>query len=280
MLWRDGKIRSALTVTVPGIAVSDGELNIRFEAQRMQPILSGLVVRKPGASDRGELAWSDEFDTDGAPDPANWTYEHGFVRNRELQWYQRENAFLEDGLLVIEGRRERRRNPNYDASSGDWRLHRKRAGYTSSLVTTRGLHSWFYGRFEVRARISTDEGLWPAIWFLGVEGHWPGNGEIDLMEYYAGDILANFAWGRPARSGGKPVWDAVRTPLESLGDGWQDEFHVWRMDWSESSIELYVDDRSDNLYYLADVVSHGSFIFKVSGAPATFMASPRPYWSR
>ncbi len=63
------------------------------------------------------------------------------------------------------------------------------------------------------------------------------------MEYYAGDILANFAWGRPARSGGKPVWDAVRTPLESFGDDWQDEFHVWRMDWSESSIELYVDDR-------------------------------------
>ena len=63
------------------------------------------------------------------------------------------------------------------------------------------------------------------------------------MEYYAGDVLANFAWGRPARSGGTPVWDAVRTPLESFGDDWQDDFHIWRMDWSESSIELYVDDR-------------------------------------
>lgn len=190
-----------------------------------------------------ELVWADEFNEGVEPDPANWTYEHGFVRNEELQWYQRDNAFVEDGLLVIEGRRERRKNPDYNASSRNWRLNRIRAEYTSSLVTTRGLHSWLYGRFEIRARIRTDDGLWPAIWFLGVDGHWPGNGEIDLMEYYAGDILANFAWGRPARTGGKPVWEAVRTPLESFGDDWQDEFHVWRMDWSESSIELYLDDR-------------------------------------
>ena len=190
-----------------------------------------------------ELVWADEFNEDGKPDPSDWTYEHGFVRNEELQWYQRGNAFVEDGLLVIEGRRERRSNPNYDASSGDWRLNRKHAEYTSSLLSTRGRHSWLYGRFEVRARIRAEAGLWPAIWFLGVDGHWPGNGEIDLMEYYAGDILANFAWGRPARSGGKPVWDATRTPVESFGDDWQDDFHVWRMDWSESVIELYVDDR-------------------------------------
>lgn len=196
-----------------------------------------------GDNDAYELVWADEFDEGSEPNPADWTYEHGFVRNRELQWYQSENAFIENGLLVIEGRRERRRNSNFDAASDDWRLNRKFAEYTSSLVTTRGRHSWLYGRFEVRARIRTEAGLWPAIWFLGQEGHWPGNGEIDLMEYYAGDILANFAWGRPARSGGKPVWDATRTPVDSFGDDWQNEFHIWRMDWSESSIELYVDDQ-------------------------------------
>ena len=195
------------------------------------------------AGDDYVLVWADEFNDGIEPDPASWTFERGFVRNEELQWYQRDNAFIDNGLLVIEGRRERRKNPDYDASSRNWRLNRKRAEYTSSLVTTRGLRSWLYGRFEVRARIRTDAGLWPAIWFLGVDGDWPGNGEIDLMEYYAGDVLANFAWGRPARSGGKPVWDAVRTPLESFGDDWQDDFHIWRMDWSESSIELYVDDR-------------------------------------
>lgn len=207
-------------------------------------VLAGWLSAAPaGDPDGYELVWADEFDTDGQPDPANWTYERGFVRNHEQQWYQEENAFIENGLLVIEGRRERRRNPAYDRSSNDWRQNRKFAEYSSALVTTRGLHSWQYGRFEVRARLKTDAGLWPAIWFLGVDGHWPANGEIDLMEYYAGDILANFAWGRPARSGGRPIWDATRTPVDSFGDDWQEEFHVWRMDWSESSIELFVDDR-------------------------------------
>ena len=58
-----------------------------------------------------KLVWSDEFDRDGPPDPANWTYERGFVRNQELQWYQPDNARVENGLLIIEARRERKPNP-------------------------------------------------------------------------------------------------------------------------------------------------------------------------
>lgn len=56
--------------------------------------------------DAWKLVWSDEFDKDGRPDPTKWTYETGFVRNEELQWYQPENAWCEKGLLIIEGRRE------------------------------------------------------------------------------------------------------------------------------------------------------------------------------
>ena len=47
------------------------------------------------------LVWHDEFDQDGLPS-ADWDYEQGFVRNNELQWYQRDNAFVKDGALVIE----------------------------------------------------------------------------------------------------------------------------------------------------------------------------------
>ena len=45
-----------------------------------------------------ELVWADEFNKHGTPDPNRWTYERGFVRNEELQWYQPENARCEDGL--------------------------------------------------------------------------------------------------------------------------------------------------------------------------------------
>lgn len=47
------------------------------------------------------LVWQDEFDRDGAPNPEFWSYEEGFVRNNEWQWYQPQNAHVHDGLLVI-----------------------------------------------------------------------------------------------------------------------------------------------------------------------------------
>ena len=78
---------------------------------------------------RYKLVWSDEFDQDGKPDPTKWTYETGFVRNQELQWYQPDNARCENGLLIIEARRERRKNPNYVAESDDWTKNREYAEY-------------------------------------------------------------------------------------------------------------------------------------------------------
>ena len=71
-----------------------------------------LAFTSPVLSDEWKLAWHDEFDHDGKPDAANWDYEHGFIRNNELQYYQPENAVCKDGLLVIEARREHKPNPD------------------------------------------------------------------------------------------------------------------------------------------------------------------------
>lgn len=199
---------------------------------------SGADEGRPAAS--WKLVWADEFDTAGAPDLRNWTYERGFVRNEELQWYQPENARCEAGLLVIEARRERKPNPGYDPAAGDWRRQREYAEYTSSSLTTKGLHSWRYGRFEMRGRIDTRPGLWPAFWTLGDEGRWPANGEIDIMEYYRGLLLANVAWATNVQF--RPKRDTVSKPIREFGDpDWSKKFHVWRMDWDEREIRLYVD---------------------------------------
>src|SRR5712691_3833145 len=66
-----------------------------------------------------KLVGADEFDNDGPPDPRNWTYETGFGRAKEYQLYQPDNARCQDGLLVIEGRSERKPNPNYEPNSKD-----------------------------------------------------------------------------------------------------------------------------------------------------------------
>ncbi|MGJ8651755.1 MAG: glycoside hydrolase family 16 protein [Opitutaceae bacterium] len=201
------------------------------------------------------LVWSDEFEVDGRPNPEHWNFEHGFVRNEEAQWYQPENAFCEDGMLVIEARRERLPNPNYKSSARDWKQKRSHAEYTSASLRTKGLHAWLYGRFEVRAKITAAEGLWPAIWFLGVEGRWPSCGEIDLMEYYDDSILANACWS--SGQGRKPIWDTVKKPLSQLGENWDDRFHVWRMDWDAESIRLYVDNVLLNTIELSKAINLG-----------------------
>ena len=86
---------------------------------------SGALTSPPVTYPGFTLVWSDEFNRDGTPDKANWTYELGFVRNRELQWYTSENAKIAGGLLVIEGRRERVPNPQFDSSSSDWKRNRQ-----------------------------------------------------------------------------------------------------------------------------------------------------------
>src|SRR5665647_1700471 len=72
-----------------------------------------------------KIVWHDEFNTNGPPDPANWNYERGFVRNNELQWYQPENAFCTNGLLVIEARQEHKPNPNFTTNNPNWRTSRE-----------------------------------------------------------------------------------------------------------------------------------------------------------
>jgi len=219
-----------------------------------------IIANETGSSSNSnpstglKLVWSDEFNKEGRPDPNKWTYERGFVRNQELQWYQPENARCEDGMLIIEGRRQRKENPRYRADGRDWRQNREYAEYTSASLTTRRLHSWKFGRFEMRGRIDTRPGLWPAFWTLGIEGSWPSNGEIDIMEYYRGVLLANAAWATEKRW--VPKWDDIKKPITEFNDpNWSEKFHIWRMDWDADSIKLYVDDMLLNQVDLSKTIN-------------------------
>ena len=207
------------------------------------------------------LVWSDEFDEDGKPNPAYWSFEKGFVRNQELQWYQDDNAYCKDGVLIIEGRREKKPNPLYvKGSNTDWRRSRPFVEYTSSSLKTAGKKEFLYGRFEIRARIPLESGSWPAIWTLGTTMEWPSCGEIDIMEYYRINndphLLANVAWGTDKRY--KAEWRTRAVPFRHFlekNSNWGKEFHVWRMDWEENSIKLYLDDELLNEVSLNETVN-------------------------
>ena len=202
----------------------------------------------PAMSQDYRLVWSEEFENEGKPDAEKWRYEKGFVRNHEWQWYQEENAYCKDGLLVIEARKENRENPMYKKHGRrDWRTSRTTIECTSSSINTRGKYEFTYGRLEVRARIPVAKGAWPAIWTLGTDMEWPSCGEIDVMEFYRikGEpvIMANAAWGKDRQWDAH--WNSKATPMRHFlekNPDWASEFHVWRMDWTEEYIRLYLDD--------------------------------------
>ena len=228
-------------------------------------VLSLLAVAATIAAETADmpgyrLVWGDEFDKDGPPSADSWTFERGFRRNQEDQWYQGENAFCKDGVLVIEARKETIRNPDYNPdATGDnaWKKTREFADYTSASLITRGKREFQYGRLVVRAKIPTAHGAWPAIWTLGTAMEWPSCGEADLLEYYhilgVPHILANFCWGTEQRR--KAEWDETRRPFQKFLDkdpDWAAKFHTWRMDWDENRIAIYLDDELLNDAELAN----------------------------
>lgn len=181
-----------------------------------------------------KLVWSDEFDKDGAPDPAKWSYDvggHGWG-NKELQFYtdnRRENARVENGHLIIEARREK------------W----EGKEVTSARLVTKDKGDWTYGRFEIRAKLPRGLGTWPAIWMLPTKwdlgsGSWPDIGEIDIMEHvgYAQGVVHASTHSKAHQ------WrnNNQRTATIQVPDA-SDAFHTYTLEWEADEIRVYLDDR-------------------------------------
>jgi len=225
-----GRVPAAALILWAASTASFAQPSPPAPAGASAPDVRDMTVRGDG----WRLVWADEFEGEPCPDPARWRHEEGFVRNQELQWYGRGNAFCENGVLVIEARREAVTNPRYNARALDWQLQRQNAQYTSASLFGSPPAAWQYGRLELRARIDTGAGLWPAFWTTGVVGQWPRNGEIDVLEYYANAFTVAALWQAGQRS--------ERATLESLGGAdWAAQFHVWRMEWDPDKIEVWVD---------------------------------------
>jgi beta-glucanase (GH16 family) len=185
----------------------------------------------PAATTQAPAGWtlvfSDEFDRAGALDPARWDYELGYIRNGEAQYYtsRPENVRAESGNLVIEARKE--------AYQG--------YVYTSASVNTLGRFEFLYGRVEVRARIPTGRGAWPAIWMLGTrraQTGWPACGEIDIMENVGFNPLAIHASVHTTAY--NHTIGTQKSAILNVTNPWED-FHLYAMEWYADRIDIFVD---------------------------------------
>jgi len=192
-----------------------------------------------------KVVWSDEFNYTGLPDPAKWGYEEGYIRNGEKQYYTRgrlENARVENGMLVIEGRKEA-----FDISHLPHNNGKATTEYTSASLTTQHKASWTYGRIEVRAKLPDGKGTWPAIWMLGdnvSQVNWPRCGEIDIMEYVGKEPnidLGTLHWYGVDPKTGRPghQFKYAKLTVPNLAAS----FHVFAAEWSPEKIDLSCDGR-------------------------------------
>ncbi|MHA7831241.1 MAG: glycoside hydrolase family 16 protein [Flagellimonas sp.] len=196
-----------------------------------------------------ELILSEEFDTDGQPNPSIWGYEIGTGENgwgnQELQYYtdRSENVTVQNGVLLITAREE-----SFEGSS-----------YTSARLVTKDKFEQRYGRFEARIRLPYGQGIWPAFWMLGAdidENPWPGAGEIDIMEYrgQSPTVLIGSVHG-PGYSGG----DAISKEFTLSNDRFDTGFHIFGIEWGPEYVNFYVDDVLYNQITPEDVT--GPWVF-------------------
>jgi beta-glucanase (GH16 family) len=172
-------------------------------------------------------SWTEEFNTDGAPNASKWSYDIGGNGwgNNELQYYTDGlNASVNSGVLTITAKKE--------PFAGK--------AYTSTRMVTKNKADWLYGRFEIKAKLPKGRGTWPAIWMLPTEsvyGVWPNSGEIDIMEHVGYDLNnvhftlhANAFYGANGKGGAKIIATAT------------DDFHIYRLDWTPYGIRGYFDN--------------------------------------
>lgn len=181
-------------------------------------------------TDYTNLVWSDDFNTDGAPDPSKWVYDLGRGTdgwgNNEKQNYTNSasNIKVQGGSLIITAKKE--------ASGG--------ADYSSARLKSDGKYSFTYGKVEVRAKLPIGGGTWPAIWMLGqnyATKTWPACGEIDIMEHVGNSQnLIHGTLHYPGHSGGNANTGSKTIPNVST------EFHIYKTIWSPESVAIYVDD--------------------------------------
>jgi len=209
------------------------------------------------------LLWQDEF-SGSALDTNKWNYEQGYYitndpnswgwGNAELQHYTNsaQNVFVQDGKLNIRALNDPKSFPQ-DPS--------RYAQYSSGKINTKDHLSFQYGRVDIRAKLPTGNGIWPALWMLpedAVYGAWAASGEIDIME--AKGRLPGTTSGAVHFGGQWPVNKYIAGEYHfPEGQTFANDYHVYSMIWEDDDVKWYVD---------------GNFFFKVSRAQWYSVAAP------
>jgi beta-glucanase (GH16 family) len=256
-----------LTVPINGDPANTRQDNLEFTVQLSNPkgctlgvaTAKGTIITEDGTNFTTDntgfstplsypgytLVWNDEF-SGNTLNANTWNYEigngSGGWGNNELEYYTNstKNAFVSNGNLIIEARKE---------SIGGF-------NYSSARLTTQNKKSFTYGRVDIRAKLPKGKGVWPALWMLGnniTNVGWPASGEIDIMEFLGHELTKSHG---TMHYGPSPAAHGSKSSSYTLNSGtFHDQFHVFSMEWVQDEIKLYVDN---NLFFTINKSELGS----------------------
>ena len=214
--------------------------------------ISGFLVDDNGCKVKNEfdenyfLVWGDEFLYDGNLDNSKWHHQiippnNGSWWNGEVQHYTNnlKNSFVSEGTMKIVAIKE-----NYTVDNST-------KNYTSARLNSK--FGFKYGRVDVRAKLPSTGGTWPAIWTLGTninevgnyfgdsEGSvgWPKCGEIDIMEQNGWNKNELYGYFHYANSQGVYNSHGDVTNINNTSG----TYHVYSMEWTKDKIRILVDDK-------------------------------------
>ena len=194
--------------------------------------LTATADAQPPARSGYDVAWFDDFNGTSL-DTNRWRASNtNRTTNNSLQDYHPSQVSVGQGLMTI---------LSEDVPS-------RGLPYLSGLIETRNLQK--YGRFDVRAKLPTSKGMWPAIWLLSdvATAPWPSEGEIDIMENRGTQpTLTSTAFHYGTNGNGQPfrhnfTYSEQTSVHDSVFQNYHDDFHTYSVEWDPDQIRFFVDD--------------------------------------
>ena len=168
------------------------------------------------------LVFNDDFNS---IDRVKWNVRNNsWARNEEsIVTSRTSNVFVSNGALTL-----RAINESYTVGSTTRQ-------YTSGYLDTIGRGSWKYGRFEMRAKLPTAQGMWPAFWLRNNTTL----GELDIMEAVGGRVNQTVQTVHQSTNG-----DLAKAGHEdTLPSGDTSTWHTYSVERQPGYMKWYVDGR-------------------------------------
>jgi hypothetical protein len=262
----NGFFQTVVSGTVTYKYPAPGTYTVNVIAKSSSGLTSSTSIKVTVVTVIMSLVWSDEFNTDGVPDPAKWGYDmgnNGGWGNSELEYYTNrpDNATVSNGTLKIIAKKE-----NYSGFA-----------YTSARLVTKGKYNFTYGRVDVKAMLPAGLGTWPAIWMLGSNfetNPWPSCGEIDIMEQRGSELNKIFGTLHyPGHSGANG--NGATTIISNAST----QFHIYSLIWNTATVQILVDNQlyqtvanssslpfNSNFFFILNFAMGGNFAGSVDPA--------------